>query len=141
MLCPLPQSIAAPGSESETLTPVTATDPLLTSLIVPVTAYVCTCECVTVTFQVNEPAPPSARASEALSPYVASDAPATLTCLSIAQVCWILDVPAASFCTLSVGVGPSFGSKQNSTWLICGFCPPPLSGGVRPAVGARRKPS
>src|SRR6188472_2009776 len=109
VLCPLPQSIDAPGSESETSTPVTATLPLLTSLIVPVTAYVCTCECVTVTFHVNEPFPPSDRLSEALSPYVASDAPATFTCLSISQLCWICDVPLALFSTVSFGVGASFG--------------------------------
>ena len=105
-------------------------------MIFPVTAYVCVCECVTVTFQVNEPFPPSGRFSTALSPYVASDAPATLTCLSIAQLCWIAEVPVAVFSTVSVGVGPSFGSKQNSTWLICGACPPLLSGGVSPSSEA-----
>jgi len=33
----------------------------------PVTAYVCCCVCVTVTFQVNEPFPPSGRFRLALS--------------------------------------------------------------------------
>ena len=90
-------------------------------MIVPVTtACLRLRRCVTVTFHVNEPLPPSARLSTALSPYVASDAPATFTCLSIAQLCWTLDVPLALFATVSVGVGASFGSKQNSTWLICG---------------------
>ena len=63
-----PQSITAPGIESETLTPVTATSPALETLIVPSTVNVCTCECVTVTFHVTEPFPPSGRLSTALSP-------------------------------------------------------------------------
>ena len=64
----LPQLISAPGSESETSTPVTATAPAFDTLIVPVTANVCACEWVTVTFQVTEPFPPSGRLSTVLSP-------------------------------------------------------------------------
>ena len=52
-----PQSITAPGIESETLTPVTATSPSFETLIVPFTVNVCTCECVTVTFHVTDPLP------------------------------------------------------------------------------------
>ena len=129
---PLPsQSITAPGIESETSTPVTSTSPSFETVIVPFTVNVCTCECVTVTFQVTEPFPPSGRFRTALSPYAESGEPAGLTCLSTAQLCVICEVPAADFSTESSGFGASFGSKQNSTWLICGACPPLFSGGIR----------
>ena len=100
-------------------------------MIVPFTVKVCTCECVTVTFHVTEPLPPSGRFSTVLSPYAESAAPAGLTCLSTVQLCVICDEPLADFSTESTGFGASFGSKQNTAWLICGAWPPLLSGGAR----------
>jgi hypothetical protein len=126
-----PQSITAPGIESETSTPVTAMSLSFEIVIVPFTVNVCTCECVTVTFHVTEPFPPSGRFRTVLSPYSESGAPAGLTCLSTAQLCVICDAPLADFSTERCGVGASFGSKQNSTWLICGAWPPLLVGGIR----------